>query len=137
MVPAPVGIKCPECARQPRSARVTIKPQRAGLAVIAAIVAGAGIGALSMVIFSIIPFLSIIGAWVIGLAMGEIVLRASGHYRSTQTAWIAAAGGIWAYVFPVVLITIASPYSIRLSGLGVFYLLGLAIAGFIAYRRVL
>ncbi len=137
MVTAPVGLKCPDCARQPRSAQATIKPQKLGLAVIAAIVAGAVIGSLSMVLFSRIPFISIIVAWVIGLAMGEIVLRASGNYRSPETAWIAAGGGIWAFVFPVVLITVSSPYAVNLSGLGVFYLLGIAIAGYVAYRRVL
>ena len=42
MVYSPVGIKCPECARQPRSALVRMKPNRA----VGAVGAAAGVGAL-------------------------------------------------------------------------------------------
>ena len=44
MVYTPVGIKCPECARQPRSAIVRLRPNRAARAVAAAFAGGAAMG---------------------------------------------------------------------------------------------
>src|SRR2546423_14204693 len=44
MVPAAVGIKCRECARQPRSARVTLHADKAVRAVLAAFGAGTAMG---------------------------------------------------------------------------------------------
>jgi hypothetical protein len=126
MVTAPVGIKCPECARQPRSARVTLKPGRAARTIAAAVGAGAAIGVLlALVLTTFGGFFVLILAYLIGLAMGEIVLAASGRYRATSTAWIAAAGAVWAYSLPL-LVIFAGP----------FYIIGIGVAGFIAYRRV-
>lgn len=44
MVYSAVGIKCRECAKQPRSALVTLKPERAVRAVLAALGAGTAVG---------------------------------------------------------------------------------------------
>ena len=44
MVYSPVGIKCPDCARQPRSAVVRLKPNRAARANAAAFFGGIAIG---------------------------------------------------------------------------------------------
>ena len=133
MVPAPVGIKCRDCARLPRSARVTLKPQAAAKAVAAAAVVGTAFGAgLSFVGGYGLGFGTFILAYVVGLVTGRAVLAAAGRYRATATAWIAVGGAAWAYVLPAVVIGIvigdAAPVGIQ--GLGAL------IAGYAAHREV-
>ena len=70
-------------------------------------------------------FFVLILAYLVGLAMGEVVLGASGRYRGSSTAWIAVGGAVLAYAFPLVVI-----YA------GPFYIIGIGVAGFVAYRRV-
>lgn len=144
MIAAPVGIKCPECGRLPRSARVAFKPDRAARSIVAALVGGAAVGYLVVLLAAQLGFFfSLIAAWLIGIAMGELVLRASGRYRGSATAWIAVGGAIWAYLFPLVLLAISPYSSFDLADLvasvvrAPLYLLGLGIAAFVAYRRVL
>jgi hypothetical protein len=134
MVQAAVGIKCRECARQPRSARVTLKPGAAGRSIAAAFGVGTGFGVLLAFVGGYgLGFITFIIAYVVGLVVGRAVLAASGRYRAPTTAWIAAAGAAWAYVVPAVVIAVlvggAAPVGVQ--GLG------LLIAGFFAYREVI
>jgi hypothetical protein len=136
MVYSPVGIKCPDCARQPRSARVTLRPGRALGAIAAAFGAGAAMGFGIVVLQGVGLFFALILGYLIGIAMGELVLAASGRYRAPSTGWIAAGGSIWAYVFPYVLY-----YGADLGGVAnslsraPFVALGAGIAAYIAYQR--
>ena len=46
-------------------------------------------------------FFALILGWLIGIAMGELVLWASGRYRGPETGYIAIGGCIWTYVVAV------------------------------------
>jgi hypothetical protein len=135
MVQAAVGIKCRECARMPRSARVTLKPRQATRAVAAAFGAGTGFGVLLAYAGAGLGlgFLTFIIAYVVGLFTGRAVLAATGRYRSTTTGWIAAGGAAWAYVVPAIVVALATSSGVLKAGVQV---LGLLIAGFVAYREV-
>jgi hypothetical protein len=136
MVYTPVGIKCPECARQPRSALVRLKPNRAARAVAVAFGLGALMGVGIVLLQDIGLFFALILGWLIGIGMGEAVLAASGRFRSPTTGWIAVGGSLWAYLFPYVLF-----YGADLGGVAdslaraPFVVLGAAIAGYVAFNR--
>lgn len=134
MVQSAVGIKCRDCARLPRSALVTLKPRTAARAMAAAFGAGTGFGILLGYAGGGLGlgFFTIIIAFVVGLFTGRAVLKATGRYRSSTTAWIAAAGAAWAYVVPAVVVAITG--SGAQAGA---QLIGLLIAGFVAYREVI
>ena len=137
MVPAPVGIKCPDCAKQPRSARATIKPDRVARAVIAALLGGFAIGWGILVLQGFGLFFALILGYLIGLGMGELVLWASGRSRSRATSWIAVGGCIWSYLVPY-LLAIGVDFGAVADSLGrtPFVVLGAIIACVVAYRRV-
>ncbi len=134
MVHAAVGIKCRECARQPRSARVTLKPGIAVKGVLASFAVGTGFGvALSFVGGYGLGLATFVIAYVVGLACGRAVLSATGRYRAPASAWIAAAGAAWAYLLPAVVIAVAVG---GIAPVGV-QVIGLLIAAFIAHREVI
>ena len=136
MVYTPVGIKCPDCARLPRSAIVHLKPNRAARAVGAAIGVGAAMGVGIVLLQGIGLFFALILGWLIGIGMGEVVLAASGRYRGPTTGWIAVGGCIWAYAVPYLIY-----YGVDLGGVArsanlIWVVFGAAIAGYVAYNRV-
>jgi hypothetical protein len=134
MVHAAVGIKCRDCARLPRSARVTLKPQTAARSVAASLGAGTGLGVLLAFAGGYgLGFFTFVLAYVVGLLIGRAVVAASGRYRASSTAWIAAGGAVWAYVLPAVVIAFVDAGTARIGVQGI----GLLIAGFVAYREVL
>jgi len=134
MVQAAVGIKCRDCARLPRSARVTLKPAVAAKAVAASFAVGTGFGVvLSAVGGYGFGFGTFLIAYVVGLLCGRAVLAATGRYRAPAVAWIAAAGAAWAYLLPAVVIAIAvggaAPVGVQA--------IGALIGGYVAHREVL
>lgn len=134
MVHAAVGIKCRDCARLPRSARVTLKPHAAGRAIGAAIAVGTGFGVLLSFAGGIgLGFGLFIIAYVVGLVTGRAVLAAAGRYRAPATAWIAIAGAAWAYALPAIVIAVVdggvAPVGIQA--------LGALIAGYAAHREIM
>jgi hypothetical protein len=132
MVQSAVGIKCRDCAKLPRSARVTLTPNRAGRAVGAGLAVASGCGiVLALGGAYTAGFFTFILAYVVGLLVGRTVLRASGHYRAESTAWIAAGCAVWAYAVPAVVFAIAVGGPLQVGGQG----LGMLIAGFFAYRE--
>ena len=101
MVFSAVGIKCRECAKMPRSSRVTLKSRpaccgrwRPGWAR-ARPSASPTTTSWERVGFFFLFFFMAAG---IGYLVGEAVLRASGHYHGLQTAVVAAASTVWAFV---------------------------------------
>jgi hypothetical protein len=134
MVQAPVGIKCRDCARLPRSARMTLKPETAARAVGAALAVGTGIGAVLAYAGGYqVGFFTFVIAYFVGLMTGRAVLSAARRYRDPAVAWIAAGGAAWAYVVPAIVIAISSGGAVRIGGQAI----GILIAGFIAHREVL
>jgi hypothetical protein len=136
MVYSAVGIKCPECARLPRSALVRLKPDRAARAIAAALVGGAAMGFGILILQGVGIFFALIIGYLIGLGMGELVLSASGRFRARTTGAIAIAGCVWAYAFPY-LLTLAvdiGDTAQRVSG-GAWVAIGAVIACYVAYQR--
>ena len=134
MVQAAVGIKCRDCAKLPRSARVTLKPAVAARAAGAAFAVGSGFGAVLAYAGGYqLGFFTFLIAYFVGLLTGRAVLSAAGSYRAPATAWIEAAGAAWAYVVPAIVIAIANGGAVRVGGQAI----GLLIAGYIAHREVL
>jgi hypothetical protein len=132
MVPAPVGIKCRECARMPRSARIALRPQKVARAVGAAF----GVGTAAGVVLSFagglgFGFFTLIVAYVVGILTGRATVRASGYHRAQATAWIAAAGAGWAYVCSAVVIALSVGGDAR----AYVQALGILVAAFFAYRE--
>jgi hypothetical protein len=143
MVFSPVGVKCREDARLPRSALVTLHADRWVWAIAAALGSGTAIGFGYYFILRGLGFFFFIFfvAAGIGYLVGEAVQRASGHYHGVETAGIAAAGTIWAFVFPPLMGAILSfgvdwrAIVFTLSGRGVMNWLVMALAAFFAWQR--
>lgn len=138
MVYGAVGIKCPECARQPRSAIPRLKPERLARTIAAVAIGGILIGYLLVTLQRFGLFFALILGYLVGLAMGELVLWASGRYRGSETARLAVAGAIWSYLFPFILFYGLDVGAVADSMLGApFVVLGAVLAAYVAYRRVL
>jgi hypothetical protein len=135
MVPAPVGIKCRNCARMPRTARVRLKPDRAARAIGAAlavvVIGGIGLASLAATPFGFFGFLI---AYGVGRGTGELVLRAAGRFRGRTTGAIAAAGALGAYLAPFALVPLLYGDSFS-QRFGVIQVVLGAVAGFFAYRQ--
>ncbi len=137
MVHAPVGVKCRDCARMPKSALVRLKPAKAALAVAAAagtaLGAGIAMGALANSGFGFLGFLVAFG---IGVLMAEVVTRASGYYRGREAGVIAAGGSVLAYVIAWQAVPILDSHA-RLSNNWItLQLVFGVVAAVVAYRRV-
>ena len=138
MVYTPVGIKCPDCSRQSRSARALIKPNKLARAVAAAAIGGLMIGWVLFYLQTVGFFFALILGYLVGLAMGALVLWAAGGYRGIETARVAAFGAIWSYLVPFI-IFFGLDLGLVANSLAraPFVVLGAALAAYIAYRRVL
>jgi hypothetical protein len=143
MVFSAVGIKCRDCARAPRSARVNLKGGRLIRAVVAGLIVGTGVGFAYYYILGSIGFffLFFFVAAGIGYLVGEAVRRASGYYRGMQTAAVAAVSTVWAFVFPPVIAAVATfgvswnAVVFSFSGRGVMNWVIMALAGYLAWMR--
>ena len=99
MVHAPVGVKCRDCARMPRSALVRLKPAKAARAIAASVGAALAIGvALAALNGTSFGFFGFIIAFGVGVGMAEVVTRTSGYYRGRESGAIAAAASLLVYV---------------------------------------
>lgn len=116
MVSAPVGFKCPDCARQARHARAMGRPDQyakaAGFGVAAATVAAVVLGQVFRG-----GFLSWIAAGVAGYLIAEAVRRGAGgnravpfRYLAIGLAVLAVAGGWVLYVGDV---SVAARFVVR------------------------
>ena len=135
MVYTPVGIKCPDCARQPRSAIVRMRPDRAARAIGAALAVGAAMGLGIVLLQDVGLFFALILGWLIGVGMGEVVLAASGRYRAPVTGWIAMGGCVWAYAVPYLLYYVADVGAVGRSAGLAWVVIGTGIACYVAYNR--
>lgn len=88
-VQGPVGIKCPDHARAPRSARAVVPTQRMARGIVAGLVVAVVLG--SLLAIAPIPFLGLILGIVVGIATVEVTRRASGGYRDPMLTRAAAA----------------------------------------------
>jgi hypothetical protein len=136
MVYSAVGIKCPECARLPRSARVRIKPDRLALAIAAAALGGVAMGFGILLLQGAGLFFALIVGWLIGIGMGELVLSASGRFRSRTVGWIAVGGVIWAYLVPYLIVLGVDVGQVADTlARAPFVAVGAGIGAYVAYQR--
>lgn len=143
MVYSAVGIKCAECARLPRSARLTFGPDRWVRAIAAALIGGAAIGYIYYFVLSMVGYFYLaffVGA-VVGYVMGMVILRATRFYRGREAALVAVAGTLWAFVFPPVFSAVAR-FGLSLDVVvfgfsrgAVVNWLVMAVAGYVAWQR--
>ncbi len=143
MVFSPVGVKCRDCARLPKSARITFGADKAARAIGAALAAGTLAGFVYYFVLAAAGFFFfvIFAAAAIGYVVGEAVLRASRYYHGTETAVIAVVGTIWAFVFPP-LLDIFMRFGVSwdgfvfgLTGRGVMNWIIMFVAGYFAWQR--
>ena len=80
-------------------------------------------------------FFALILGWLIGIAMSELVLWASGRWRGRETALIAVGGCIWTYVVPYGLFYGVDLGDVARNGSLAFVFLGAVIACYVAYNR--
>jgi hypothetical protein len=80
-------------------------------------------------------FFSLILGYLIGIAMSEIVLWASGRYRGPTTGGIAVGGCIWTYAVPYGLFYGIDIGDIARSASLAWVFIGAAIACYVAYTR--
>jgi hypothetical protein len=137
MVHAPVGVKCRDCARMPRSALVRLKPQKAAVAVgatvAAALLIGVALAALNGTGFGFFGFLIAFG---VGVVMAEIVTRTSGYYRGRESGAIAAAGSLLAYVVAWQAVPLLYAHThLGSNWVTLQFVFGI-VAAVVAYRRV-
>jgi len=144
MVYSAVGVKCRECAKMPRSSKVTIKSGHLARAVAAGLGAGTAVGFVYYYILGAGRFFFLIFfiAMGIGWLVGEAVIRASGYYHGRATAIIAAASTVWAFVIPPlfsVFLNMGFSWSSIVFGFtrttGVINWIVMALAAFFAWRR--
>ncbi len=143
MVYSAVGIKCKECARMPRSSRVTLSTKRFLWALAAGLWAGTALGFAYYYILGSIGFffLFFFVAAGIGYLVGEAVSRASGRYHGLKTAVVAALSTLWAFLLPPVTAAFIS-YGVSwnvvvftLSTRGIINWLVMAFAAYLAWNR--
>lgn len=130
VVQAPVGIKCPECARTSRAARGAVPATSLTRGLLAGLVAGVVLGA-ALAIISV-PFFGLILAFLAGMAVGELTRRASGGYRDpvlARGAAVVAALGM--LLLPLVWVVTAGVDARALA----FPAIGAALAAYAAYSR--
>jgi hypothetical protein len=137
MVHAPVGVKCRDCARMPRSALVRLKPQKAAVAIAAtlgaALLIGVALAALNGTGFGFFGFLIAFG---VGAVMAEIVTRTSGYYRGRESGAIAAAGSLLAYVVAWQAVPLLYAHThLGSNWVTLQFVFGI-VAAVVAYRRV-
>jgi hypothetical protein len=93
MVPGPVGVRCPQCARATKLPTFKVSGRYylrgAGVALVMAVVTGLVWGAIDGVMPSF--YLGLILAGAVGYAIGEVVSLSVNRKRGT---WLAVLGGV-------------------------------------------
>jgi len=74
---AAVGLKCPECAKLPRTALARIPHGKLALAIAVGLVASLVAGIANSVLGGHISFFGFIIAWFLGMGVGELMRRAA------------------------------------------------------------
>lgn len=141
MVFTPVGVKCSKCARMPKSALITVKPERVALTILVGLGAALAGGFIFNLFISVISFFAIIAAYGLGYGIGEAISWASGRHHSGVLAGWAASCAALSILYPIALRGLlfygpsANVVSFIISFGGVWKLLWIAAAAYGAWRR--
>lgn len=134
-IPAPVGFKCPDDAKQSRAALAKVPTSRMASGIAAGtLVAFVGGSILAVVQ---VPFLGVILAYLLGMGVGEVTRRAAGGFRDHalgRAAAIAAAVGILALPALSIITRLADGGSVNIFAL-LFTVIGAVLAAVGAYNR--
>jgi len=128
---AAVGLKCPECAKLPRTALARIPHGKLALAIAVGLVASLVAGIANSVLGGHISFFGFIIAWFLGMGVGELMRRAAGGFRDPLLGRWAAGCTVVGFLLPAVP-NLAAGVNPRYL---VFVALYAAIAAVSAYRR--
>lgn len=124
-VDAPVGMRCPDCARPARSGGLRRRPgqigRAAGVAVLGAVLGGAVIGAVRL----LLPIGGLIVAYLVGVQIGQRVRTAASGNTVDVVRAVAIGGALASAVVAEVVIGVA--------GSGVLNLYTLLRAGIAAF----
>ena len=133
MVMAPVGIKCRDCARQPRSARVTPAPGQGRQGGAAALLTGSGLGILlAYAGYQGLGFFTLIVAYIVGPGGRSRDASLQRLLPVNSTGWIAASGAAWSYICAAIVIAAHVGGNLRLY----VQVLGLLLAAIHRLSRV-
>lgn len=88
-IATPVGQKCPDCAKQPRSARAVGKPRQYAKAVAVGLVASAVAGYALALLFTNVGFFTWIASGVAGYLVARVVQWGGEGNRARPFRWLA------------------------------------------------
>lgn len=129
-VDAPIGMRCPDCARPDRSGGLRRQPDQiaraAGVAVLGALVGGAVIGGVRLVL----PIGGLIAAWFVGLQLGRQVRTAARGNTVDVIRGVALAGAVGSAAVAEVVIAVAGG---RALSVGIYTVLRAGIAAYGAW----
>ena len=134
-ITAPVGMKCPECGRQSRSALARVPQSKLALGIVAAGTSGAASGFL----FDRLPtglFFSLVIAWLLGNVIGEATRRASGGFRDIAITRVAATAAFFGILWPLLERVLNSGLHVVQGSGEVSTMLGAGIAAYAAAQRI-
>lgn len=126
-VDAPIGMRCPDCAKPPRGGGLRRRPDQVGravgVAVLGALVGGALIGLVRLVL----PIGGLIVAYFVGLQLGQRVRTAASGNTVDVVRGVALTGALASALVAEVVIAVAgggdvgvSPYTLLRAGVAVF-----------------
>lgn len=125
-VDAPVGMRCPDCARPDRTGGLRRRPDQigraAGVAVLGAVVGGAVIGGVRL----LLPIGGLIAAYLVGLQLGRQVRQAAHGNTVDVIRGVAIAGAVGAALVAEVVIGLGQGgvflnlYTLLRAGIAVF-----------------
>ncbi|MBC7645136.1 MAG: hypothetical protein H7123_08415 [Thermoleophilia bacterium] len=126
-----VGLKCPECAKMPRTALARIPRRKLVIAIVVGVAVSIVAGVVHTAVGGVVGFLGLITAWFLGMGIGEVMRRAAGGFRDPLLGyWAAGCAAVGFLLLPaLLLINGANPARM------VFAAIYAAIAAFSAYRR--
>lgn len=132
-VDAPIGMRCPDCARPSRTGGLRRQPDQiaraAGVAALGALVGGALIGGVRLVL----PIGGLIVAYLVGLQLGRRVRTAASGNTVDVVRGIAIAGALGAALVAEVVIALVGG---GVVGIGLYTLLRAGVAVFGAWSAL-
>lgn len=129
-VEAPIGLRCPDCARPDRGAGLRRRPDQVGRAAGVAVV-GAVVGALVIgLVQALIQFGGLFAAWLVGLQIGQRVRAAASGNTVDVVRGLALTAAVAAPLLAPLVVVLVRGGTFGISPYG---LLGAAIGGYGAW----
>lgn len=101
MITTPVGMKCPDCAKQSAKARGALPASTVGRTLAAAVVSACAVAVLDIFVLQEIAFFRIIAAYAIGVGVAEVVRWSAGGFRDPLVTRCAAGAALIGFLIPI------------------------------------